>query len=257
MKFPILITLFFLFACTSNSNLKLQPITDVTKDTVAKATLPKIISDPTNVLEKKVQQLELEYIVWGCACANWITPEGRTKYEKESTLSDHCIFLEPADSNLTVPDFFNPATHSLIVEGQFYVKEDYPQGTIQTEQTLEKAKVFRYTKFRMIAKGSKLKSTAPGQTLSVVYGAIGCTCAQWSKINSNGRPGEQEYFYLERANDKLPDADTLFNGKNLPRLLITGYFITYSGYPQNYNPAKGGPDPAKVFRYEKLKILPH
>ena len=55
----------------------------------------KVISDSTNILENKIERLELEYIVWGCACANWITQADRIKYDTNG-LADHCIFLSCA-----------------------------------------------------------------------------------------------------------------------------------------------------------------
>jgi hypothetical protein len=95
--------------------------------------------------------LKLEYIVWGCACASWITPEDYAKYQN-SGLSKHCIFLEPFDSSLDIPQDFFPDKHRLIVTGQFYVNKGYPKWTFETEEKLDKAKVFRYTKFKMISK---------------------------------------------------------------------------------------------------------
>jgi hypothetical protein len=161
MKYPFFFALAFMASCSSYSSQPDKPNGIVKKDTVSQIITSKIISDSTNVLTGKTEQLELEYIVWGCACANWISPSDRIKYEKESTLSDHCIFLEPAASTLCLPDFFDASKHNLIVKGQFYSKKDYPKGSIQTEQMLEKAKVFRYTEFSMITKGEKTKIIPP------------------------------------------------------------------------------------------------
>jgi hypothetical protein len=115
---------------------------------------PKIISDSTNTLEGKVQQLQLEYIGWGCACANWITPADRKKFEN-SGLAEHCIFIEPADSNMVQSEneiAFTIEKQNILVTGRFYKKKDYPKGTIQTEEVLDKAKVFCYTSIRYIKK---------------------------------------------------------------------------------------------------------
>lgn len=55
-------------SCSNNSN---NPVNDIgTKkiDSPWKLGVPKIISDPTNSLENKVQQLELEYCLGMCMC---------------------------------------------------------------------------------------------------------------------------------------------------------------------------------------------
>ena len=107
------------------------------------------ISDPTNTLTGITEILELEYIVWGCACANWVTPTDRMKYE-DNGLAEHCIYIEPADESLNLPAYFDAFKHRIKVTGRFYVKPDYPKGTIEMEEPIEKAKVFRYTKIEII-----------------------------------------------------------------------------------------------------------
>jgi hypothetical protein len=94
-------------------------------------------------LTDKQQTLQLNYIVWGCACANWITPADAAKY-KDDSLAEHCIFIEPANKDLELPLYFEPKRHFIKVTGQFYIRPDYPKGTIQGEEHLDKAKVFRY-----------------------------------------------------------------------------------------------------------------
>jgi len=109
----------------------------------------KAISDPPNTLTGKIETLELEYIAWGCACANWITPHDYKQYQ-DRTLSAHCIFIEPAEKSLHIPDYFDPQLHLIRVTGQFYINPGYPEGTIQNEEHLDKAKVFRYTKVALL-----------------------------------------------------------------------------------------------------------
>ena len=150
MKYLIILSLFFVVSCSENSNIPLQNAQAEKSDPVLEKQESKVISDSTNILEKKVQQLELEYIAWGCACANWITTADRIKYQ-DSGLIKHCIFIEP-DSTFDIGDNFQPGTQKIAVKGQFYIKEDYPRGTIKTEEDLEKAKVFRYTKIKVLSK---------------------------------------------------------------------------------------------------------
>lgn len=104
------------------------------------------ISDPNNKLTGNVQTLELQYIIWGCACANWVETSVYEESEKNGTLAKKSIFLEPANKELELPDNFIPSENKVIVVGRFYKKPDYPKGTPESEEKLEKAPVFRYTK---------------------------------------------------------------------------------------------------------------
>lgn len=213
----------------------------------------KDMSDPTNTLNGKTETLELRYIVWGCACANWVTPEDLRKYN-DNGLDKHSIFIEPAKPELELPLYFDPARHFITVTGQFYVKPDYPKGTEETEEQLAKAKVFRYTSIEV----KKLPidySPQDDTTLTLSYNAIGCTCAQWSETNSTSDT-TKEYYYLEPADATLTNADKLFDGNNLPlQIQVTGQIVSYSGYPTGFNPPKGEPKAATVFRYTQIKIL--
>lgn len=244
--------LFLLVACSSNSN-KTENKTSKPDSTVVTATRKKDMSDPTNTLISKTEILELHYIVFGCACANWVTPEDLEKfYDKD--LSKNTIFIEPARPELEVPLYFDPSRHFIKVTGQFYVKPDYPKGTEETEEHLDKAKVFRYTKLDVFKKDIDY-SPKEDTTLNLSYNAIGCTCAQWSDTKPTSDT-TREYYYLEPANDKLINADKLWKGDNLPlQVQVTGQIVSYTGYPTGYNPAKGDPKPATVFRYTKIRVL--
>ncbi|MEO7212304.1 hypothetical protein [Mucilaginibacter sp.] len=92
-------------------------------------------------------------------------------------------------------------------------------------------------------------------TITVTYGYVGCTCAQWVINNSNINKPQREYIYLEPANDKLKDADKQVDGTHVLKVKITGHFYLEKGYPENYNPAKGRGDAARIFRYDKIKIV--
>jgi len=211
------------------------------------------MSDPTNKLTGKIETLELRYIVWGCACANWVTPEDLRKYN-DNGLDKHSIFIEPAKPELELPLYFGPARHYIKVTGQFYVKPDYPKGTEETEEQLDKAKVFRYSTIEV----KKIDLDYPSQddtTLTLNYNAIGCTCAQWSDTKSSA-DSIKEYYYLEPAETTLINADKLFEGNNLPlQVQVTGQIVSYAGYPTGFNPTKGEPKAATVFRYTKIKVI--
>jgi hypothetical protein len=147
LKFLIILLIFASTACSTNTD-KSKPKEN--EDSVT--FVPKYLADPNNTLDAKVQKLELEYILWGCACANWITPEDYIKYQ-DSGLAQHCLFIEPADTTKLFPDsLFQFDKNNIVVAGQFYIKEDYPKGTYETEEQLSKAKVFRYTDIKIVDK---------------------------------------------------------------------------------------------------------
>lgn len=248
----VLTILLLISSCSTQPDKAKSNQIDTTK--VFDALQPKVISDSTNTLTGKTENLELEYIVWGCACANWVTPADYAKYE-DDRLAEHCIFIEPANEDLMLPLYFSPGRHTIEVQGQFYVKPDYPKGTVQGEEQLDKAKVFRYTKIEVYKKDIKY-SAKDDTILNLSYNAIACTCAQWSDTKPIADTSQREYIYLEPANDRLINADKLYNGSNLPlQIEVTGQIVSYSGYPDGYNPTKGDPKAEIVFRYTKIKVL--
>ena len=92
------------------------------------------------------------------------------------------------------------------------------------------------------------------QSLILYYSPDGCTCANWVIPNKNIY--NREEIYLEPANHSLVDADTLYNGNNIPiKILVIGKFYSKKGYPHNYFPAKGNPDPARVFQYTSINVI--
>lgn len=237
--------LFLLIACSNGPGKTDNPLLRLIRK--------KDLSDPTNTLTGKTETLELRYIVWGCACANWVTPAELEKYH-DKDLDKHSIFIEPAKPELEVPLYFDPARHMIKVTGQFYTKPDYPKGTEETEEQLDKAKVFRYTSIEV----KKLELHYPPEddtTLTLDYNAIGCTCAQWSEVKVTADTAKV-YYYLEPADETLLNADKLFEGNNLPlQIQVRGQVVSYAGYPTGFNPPKGEPKAATVFRYTKIKIL--
>jgi len=94
--------------------------------------------------------------------------------------------------------------------------------------------------------------TVKNTVITVAYGAVACTCAQWVIYPTQNR----EYIYLERTNKRLIDANDLWDGAHLPLLLkLTGSFYKNKGIPPNYREVKGSPDSARIFKYRKIEIL--
>jgi len=216
----------------------------------------KVISDSTNKLTGKTQDLVVDYTLFGCACPTWkIKNEINDNDSAGSFLSLH-FYIEPADKSLKLPIYFDPFRHSLKVKGQFYENDDYPQGTIQMEEPIAKAKVFRYTELEVLD-NSTFKPNAKIQKLILNYNAISCTCAQWSESNVNNNPDGRIYYWLEPANEKLLIADNLFDGVHMPvQIKVTGQIVSENGFPRRQNPSKLGQDEAGiVFRYTNLKVI--
>lgn len=109
-----------------------------------------------NKLDGKVQTIRCQYVTWACDCANWATLKDLHKYNGDS-LAAHCIFIEEADTSLHDPIHDPKVTIEDVVEftGQFYKDKGYPKGYQLGEigNRADKARVFRYTKYRVIHKG--------------------------------------------------------------------------------------------------------
>jgi hypothetical protein len=97
------------------------------------------------------------------------------------------------------------------------------------------------------------------ETLILNYNAISCSCAQWSdsRFDKKENPDKKDYYWLEPANEKLINADHVFNGENLPiQIKVTGQIVSKNGFPKRKNLSKVSEDEAgKVFRYTKIEIL--
>ena len=121
-------------------------------DKLAENKYTKVISDSTNKLTDKIENLEIEYTVWGCACPNWIQTKDNINNDTTKNYLKLHFYIEPANNTLELPIYFDAFKHRLKITGQFYEREDYPQGTIEMEEKMPKAKVFRYTKIEVIQK---------------------------------------------------------------------------------------------------------
>ena len=148
-KYFSLILLFVVISCSNNDKKTTIGPKDSTS-LIKQSRTPKLLYDSTNTLESKIQTLELDYIVWGCACANWITISDLKKYGHNGPLEPHCIFIEPADTALNTADNIMPMEDYIKVTGQFYARKGYPKGTFEEEEHLDSAKVFRYTKISIL-----------------------------------------------------------------------------------------------------------
>lgn len=215
----------------------------------------KVISDPTNKLTEKVENLEVSYHVIGCACPNWIRTKDEESTDTTKTFKDFYFYIEPADSTLELPIYFDAFRHRLKITGQFYEREGYPQGTIEMEEPMPKAKVFRYTNIEVIDKPD-FKPESKIETLTLIYNAISCTCAQWSETRFSNNIDKKINYWLEPANENLIKADTLFNGENFPVIIkVIGQVVTENGFPKRELVKVGQDEAGKVFRYTKIEVI--
>ncbi len=146
---PILLVIAALETLSCRNAQRTAPTANVpSRQTVVKEGR-KPLWDTANVLSGKTEELVLQYIAWGCACANWVTPHDLKLFEGDE-LAQHCIFIEAADSSVLLPQNFDPFKQRIKVAGRFYVRPGFPQGYYESEEPVEKARVFRYTRLRMI-----------------------------------------------------------------------------------------------------------
>ncbi len=215
----------------------------------------KVISDSTNILTNKVENLEVEYTVWGCACPQWIQSKDNANNDTTKNYLKLHFYIEPADKSLELPIYFDAFRHRLKITGQFYQRKDYPQGTIEMEEPMPKAKVFRYSKIEIID-NPNFKSDSKVETLILTHGVLACTCAQWSESRFNNNTDKKTNYWLEPANESLINADTLFNGENLPLIIkVTGQVVTENGFPKRELAKIGQDEAGKVFRYMKIEVI--
>jgi hypothetical protein len=214
----------------------------------------KIISDSTNILTGKIENIEAEYTPWGCACPQWITTKDLEMKDTTTNFIDKHFYIEQAENSLEIPVYFDPFRHKVIFKGQFYKRKDYPQGTIEMEEPMPKAKVFRYSEIEILDKPN-FKSNSIVETLTLIYNSFSCTCAQWSETPSSNDK-DQTYYWLEPANKKLINADSLFNGNDLPIIIkVKGQIVSENGFPKKELPKVEHEEAGKVFRYTKIVVL--
>ena len=94
------------------------------------------------------EKIKLQYISWGCDCANWATIDDIKKYENLDSLAAACIFIEPINDSLKLSDTLGFNGDIIEFSGKFYKDKKFPKGFRNTEQA-EKARVFQYSNFKI------------------------------------------------------------------------------------------------------------
>ncbi len=95
------------------------------------------------------QSIELNYISWGCDCANWAEIKTMDKNLNDyHRLASTCYFIEPATDDLVLPDSFHVSDNHIVFTGQFYRYPKFPKGYYSQEHP-DPALVFRYTAYEI------------------------------------------------------------------------------------------------------------
>lgn len=103
--------------------------------------------DSPKELHAQVDTINVTYISWACACANWLptTYLEDPNYNVTDNAAD-CIYIEARKEHLKVPEDLKTNNMTIQLVGSFYkepgVSKDYVQ---QTSEKPEEASVFRYT----------------------------------------------------------------------------------------------------------------
>lgn len=109
-----------------------------------------LISCETNSIDEKIQPIELSYVAWGCDCANWATLSDIKKYnDSGDTLASLCIYIEPTDNSIALPDTLGYNGDLIRFTGQFYKSKGFPKG-YSSDQIPVKSRVFKYTTYEVI-----------------------------------------------------------------------------------------------------------
>lgn len=99
--------------------------------------------DYAYTLESEVDTIEVNYLAWACACANWL-PVGQVSDDT------NCIFIEAANHSV-LPEEFHNNEYTIKLVGKFYedrgISRDYQKPTSQKP---EHAKIFQYLYYEIL-----------------------------------------------------------------------------------------------------------
>lgn len=111
-------------------------------------------------LEDKEQTVELQYITWACDCANWATTHDLEKYKDNigDTLASLSIYVEAADSSLRLPVNIGYNGDRVRFTGRFYKEKGFP-ANYKSAENPDKARVFRYTQYKVFKRNQENKTT--------------------------------------------------------------------------------------------------
>ncbi|QEC43256.1 hypothetical protein [Pseudobacter ginsenosidimutans] len=94
-------------------------------------------------------------------------------------------------------------------------------------------------------------------TIVFSYAAIACRCPQWFETKHANVKFQEgvERFYLEPINNKLVNANSLWDGVHLPLTVkVTGKFSKEKETAKTYR-TKGVPENARIFWYDSITVV--
>lgn len=105
-------------------------------------------------LEERETTIEMCYVVWGCECANWAPIDVLKDTNRALPLDQYTCFIEPANVNNQLSnDTIGFSNDRVLFTGRFYENEGYPADFTSSQWDVEKAKVFRYTNYKILKSG--------------------------------------------------------------------------------------------------------
>lgn len=116
------------------------------------------VLDYSNTIEDRVDTIEVSYVMWACACPNWIETDflAQNSYIPENELESKCFYIEANKETEKLPEkyhtnFLNGNRFKVKLIGNFYkdkgISRDYKKPTSEKP---EYAKVFRYNEFEVL-----------------------------------------------------------------------------------------------------------
>lgn len=108
----------------------------------------------TKTLEDTVRRIQVQHITFGCESANWLVLKSKPASKRKTEESEY-IFLEPANVTNAIPDSTSANLQIIECTGQFYNEQGYPKNYAKTEQSVDKARVFRYSSWKKINQPAK------------------------------------------------------------------------------------------------------
>lgn len=96
--------------------------------------------------------VRFQYVAWACECAQWATLEDIRKYGNDvntDSLEIMSVYLEPANDSVILPDSIGFANDVVELYGYYLPEKGFPNNKSPGDGA-EKARVFRYSNFRII-----------------------------------------------------------------------------------------------------------
>ena len=111
--------------------------------------------DYPNNIDDNIDTIEVEYISWACACANWVDYSYliSNSYISEDKLAENCFFIEAEKDSIRIPDSYFADTNNYRIQliGSYYKDKGISRDYIKpTSEKPEHARVFRYSQFKII-----------------------------------------------------------------------------------------------------------